>query len=514
MKPLFWVVVVSTIVAATAQLWFYQNDLTLAYSDAISHLNIARRVLDSRTPGLAQFGTVWLPVPHILMQPFIQIDFLWHTGLAGSIVGFFSFLATSVTLFLSIRLITKHQIAAWIGLAAFISNPNVLYLQCTALTEPVLSASMTASSYFLLRWSLQSTYKDLLWSGFLAILAVGSRYDGWFYSFASAAVVSLTAYLDTRSPVKTEGITIAYLVLPVYAMFMWLFYNWLIYGDALEFARGEFSAAYQQEQALKAGALYTKHNILLSISTYGWAAIDNIGWAGSILASVGVVVYALTTRFRGNSLATYVFLSALPFNIISLWLGHSTLATPHSEPAGYFNIRYGSILIPGAALFIAYLADQAMTLGKQKIVAAAIGLALAFQAALWIPGWPLSIATVTDGLAGSSAKSAPIEGATYLREYYDGGGILIDDTFSQFIFEARVKFHEYIGTFSGNLWKEALKNPSAYVQWVVMHPESPDDRVAREIDKAELTSHFDPVFQDDGLSIYRAKNPDASLDGE
>ena len=116
----------------------YSHHLVLIYSDAGSHLNIARRVLDSRNPGIAQLGTVWLPVPHILMQPFIQIDFLWHTGLAGSIVGYFCFEVAAISLFLSVRLITRHELAAWIGLAVFISNPNMLYVQTTALTEPVL----------------------------------------------------------------------------------------------------------------------------------------------------------------------------------------------------------------------------------------------------------------------------------------------------------------------------------------------------------------------------------------
>ena len=35
----------------------------LLYKDSISHLEIARRVLDSTSPGLAQLGAVWLPLP-------------------------------------------------------------------------------------------------------------------------------------------------------------------------------------------------------------------------------------------------------------------------------------------------------------------------------------------------------------------------------------------------------------------------------------------------------------------
>jgi hypothetical protein len=44
---------------------------TLYYGDAEAHLNHARRIWDSQTPGWEQLGTVWLPLPHLLMLPFV-----------------------------------------------------------------------------------------------------------------------------------------------------------------------------------------------------------------------------------------------------------------------------------------------------------------------------------------------------------------------------------------------------------------------------------------------------------
>ena len=37
-----------------------------------SHLNISRALIDSRTPGYDQLGTVWLPVLHLLCLPFVR----------------------------------------------------------------------------------------------------------------------------------------------------------------------------------------------------------------------------------------------------------------------------------------------------------------------------------------------------------------------------------------------------------------------------------------------------------
>src|SRR5437763_15845760 len=69
-----------------ASFFFYlQKSHLLLYGDAVAHINIARRVFDSRTPGLLQLGTVWLPVPPSLMVPFLVSRFLCQTGIGGSI---------------------------------------------------------------------------------------------------------------------------------------------------------------------------------------------------------------------------------------------------------------------------------------------------------------------------------------------------------------------------------------------------------------------------------------------
>src|ERR1700679_2593966 len=71
-------------VMAAAIAWFYRTGTLLNFGDAEAHLNIARRIVDSRTPGWAQIGTTWLPLPHLLMIPFVRHDRLWITGLAGA----------------------------------------------------------------------------------------------------------------------------------------------------------------------------------------------------------------------------------------------------------------------------------------------------------------------------------------------------------------------------------------------------------------------------------------------
>jgi hypothetical protein len=61
--------------------YFYATSgLTLSHYDAKAHLVVARRILDSLTPGWVQIGAVWLPLPHLINMLPVQIDLLYRSG--------------------------------------------------------------------------------------------------------------------------------------------------------------------------------------------------------------------------------------------------------------------------------------------------------------------------------------------------------------------------------------------------------------------------------------------------
>ena len=96
----------ATCVSVFCFLFFYRRGEVLLYGDAIAHINIARRVFDSRTPGLLQLGTVWLPLPHLLMIPFLISRNMWQSGAGGSIPTLFPF----TTLFRSGRASCRERV--------------------------------------------------------------------------------------------------------------------------------------------------------------------------------------------------------------------------------------------------------------------------------------------------------------------------------------------------------------------------------------------------------------------
>src|SRR6202051_3480232 len=79
----FPIALAAVLLSFVALLLSFSRGYLLLYGDAVAHLGIARRILDSRNPGLIQLGGVWLPLPHLLMLPFVQKLEWWQNGLAG-----------------------------------------------------------------------------------------------------------------------------------------------------------------------------------------------------------------------------------------------------------------------------------------------------------------------------------------------------------------------------------------------------------------------------------------------
>ena len=136
---------VAFVAGVLAQVVAHQRHLVFAFWDAQAHLDIARRVVDSVTPGVQMLGTVWLPVPHLLLLPFTLVDAWSWNGLAGGLVGLAAFVVIAASIHDLLVRRTGDPRLAWVGTVMVVANPSLLYLQTTAMTEPLLLAFLTAS---------------------------------------------------------------------------------------------------------------------------------------------------------------------------------------------------------------------------------------------------------------------------------------------------------------------------------------------------------------------------------
>src|SRR6202453_5514103 len=110
---------------------YFQHSDLLLYGDAVAHINIARRVVDSRTPGLLQLGTVWLPLPHLLMIPFLLLNSAWQSGIGGSVPSMVAYVLGAAGIFRLLRSSLsvssepdpRARITAWLGAIVYAANP-------------------------------------------------------------------------------------------------------------------------------------------------------------------------------------------------------------------------------------------------------------------------------------------------------------------------------------------------------------------------------------------------------
>ncbi len=244
-------------IALVALAWCVRHGTLLLYGDAVAHLHIARRVFDSITPGFRQLGSVWLPLPHLLLIPFVWNMAWWQNGLAGACVSIPSYVLGCAGIYRLARMWLDRSAA--IVVAAFYGlNPGLLYMATTAMTEPLFLAEMIWALLLIVQYERALTAPEdadestasrfLIGAGLVLVCAIFTRYDGWIYAAAAwlfATWPLLTRYRPWkqnrwRGPVA--GAWVLFTALLIAAPSLWLAYNAKQFGDPLDFIRGPYSA--------------------------------------------------------------------------------------------------------------------------------------------------------------------------------------------------------------------------------------------------------------------------------
>src|ERR1700734_3170197 len=182
-------------------LFYSRHGDVLLYGDAVAHINIARRVFDSKTPGLLQLGTVWLPLPHLLILPFILSKQMWQSGAGGSIPSMAAYVLAVLGIFRLARTASGRdakedaspKVAAWAAAILYAANPNLIYMQATAMGESLYLAFFIWAVVYFAEFARQADAtkagRSLTKCGLCLLAACLTRYDGWFL----AAVLVIAA---------------------------------------------------------------------------------------------------------------------------------------------------------------------------------------------------------------------------------------------------------------------------------------------------------------------------------
>jgi hypothetical protein len=362
----FPVALAAVLLSFIALLLSYSRGYLLLYGDAVAHLGIARRILDSHNPGLVQLGGVWLPLPHLLMLPFVQKMEWWQNGLAGAWPSLICYIASVAGIYRLARwlLIPRWALAAT---ALYALNPNLLYLSTTAMTEPLFlmlliwTTLLTVECVAAIKSSQQGVVSSrLLLLGIFILAAVFTRYDGWILGAAAWCVVTFCLAHNYETWRRVGPSFVVFTLLVIAGPISWLAYNQHFFHDPLDFMRGPYSAAAIEKKTMPPNGQHHRgwHNPAWALLFYTRTAqIDAAFWeTGFILmgAAVGGLILTIRRRFVLSSLLLWM---PLPFYIYSVAYGSVPIFIPQLWPHSYYNSRYGMELLPALAVF-AFLAVQ------------------------------------------------------------------------------------------------------------------------------------------------------------
>jgi 4-amino-4-deoxy-L-arabinose transferase-like glycosyltransferase len=461
-------------------------NVILSYADVPTHLNLARRVHDDLHPGLGQLGDYWLPLTHVLELPFIWIDPLWRSGLAGSIPSMACYLLSVWLLYQLAFLATSARLPAVIASLAFAANPNVLYLHVLPMFEPAIIASMLAAAYLLARWLKGGGFSMLIAAAVAISVACTSRYEVWAFAIASAVVVAMALWQRGLRGYHLRGHLLFFLVLAWYGIALWLLWNLSLSGDPIYFLHPSFNKNLGENRL----AILTKRQIPQSIAYVFYSVADNMGPILVGLGALGLWRYAMEYGLKARGLWLYLLAMPALFDVFYLWFkGTPPILVPQLIPFSSGNIRYGVVSAPFLCILAAYLArPPVITIGGPALWARLLVMLRRMLPWLWPPlqiavlaavliqpiylgklHYVVSYTEANDAQYRASQQSRTVI-AHWLAVHYDGGLILMS-TFKgadRIIIDSGLQDNVFVHEGSQNTWRCALANPQRWVRWIVI----------------------------------------------
>ena len=343
------------------------RNMLLLYGDAVAHLHIARRVFDSLNPGFRQLGSVWLPLPHLLLLPFVQKMSWWQTGMAGAWPSMACYVLGCAGIYRLARQWLRPS-AAIVAAVFYALNPGLLYMQTTAMTEPLFLAEMIWSVLLIAEHGRalkageqQRASRMLVAAGVALVCAIFTRYDGWIFASFAWLIVLWGVRRHLRE--RVGGAFVLFTVLLLAAPLFWLAYNAKQFGDPLDFIRGPYSAKAIDARTTRPGSPHYPGWHSMRVASLYFLKAGEMGavplrW-GNVLLWLSVAGTAIAVwKRRGKRITAALLLwIPLPFYAYSIAYGSVPIFIPPWWPHSFYNTRYGMEMLPVFALFLAFLVE-------------------------------------------------------------------------------------------------------------------------------------------------------------
>ena len=458
--------------------------LTLTHYDARAHLVVARRILDSLTPGWQQIGAVWLPLPHVLNALPVQVDAWYRTGASAVAISVLSMALAAGSLASLLLRTTGSVVAALTGTALMMLNPNVLYLQSTPMTEPLLFGLSLLSVALTAHWLDRYESRTPTTASVVLAAACLTRYEAWPIA---AAVVALSIVVLVRRgtpwarAVRSSVRLSLWPAVAIIAFSMnsrWVIGSWFVPSDFFVpenvDAIGNPAEAWRQiDDGLR----------LLSGSWLVWA-----GYVGA-----GLLIWQCARRAGHHSLA------------LLLALGAAAVLPMYAYLQGHpFRIRYDLPLVVAAASLAAGGIAVVHPWARIPLAVLLLGAAV-----IQSPPFDREAPLVAESQRELNAMAGRAAITAYLREHYDGATIMMSmGSLAHYMHDLSresLEIRNFLHEGNGEIWRFALLKPAGHAGWLIVEEQAEGgDALFHASKRPRWLTGFTRVAEGGGAALYRA----------
>ena len=489
---------VAVLAGVAAWVTFAREGLVLSHYDARAHLVVARRVIDSLTPGWQQLGAVWLPLPHLIQLLPSQIDLFYRTGAFASAT---SIVAFAVTVWAAASLVlraTASRLGAATAAALLVLNPNLLYLQSTPMTEPLLLAVTFVAVLWLYDWvSLTESHPAAAGHapvklGWALVAAAWTRYEAWPI-IAAGLVAAGFAMWRRGDPPATVLARIARVVAwPAAAVLLFLLNSRLTVGAWF------VSGGFYEIDPLYDGRPWR------SLVAVWWGTHQLSGYvleSVALITAAGLTIRALGRRDAATLLVPLALFAAAALPFYGFYQGHP------------YRVRY---MVPAMAACLLFCGIAVGLLSRVVAIRTAhlqgMVLAALLIASSLIESPPLSTrAPLIEEAQWDLPRSRERRAVTAcLAPHYRGEKVMASmgslAHYMQELAEERFAIADFLHEGNGTLWELALETgPAPHVGWMLLEEQSEGgDVLTRRVrEHPEFARGMVRVCEGGGVALYK-----------
>jgi hypothetical protein len=526
------------LVGLVAAVHYQRLGLSLAHYDARAHLVVARRVFDSLTPGWQQVGAVWLPLPHLLNALPVQIDWLYRTGFSAIAISIASMALAAWAIATLIHRATGSMTGGAVAAALLMLNPDVLYLQSTPMTEPLLFGTTFLAIALIAEWATSvaprtrppqpptsnlppshadddvrfggasrhptssappSRSDDRLGfgrtaaarpstaAGWACVAAVLTRYEAW--PIIAAALVLAFAVLLRR------GWTIGTAMRAVRGLALWPL--WAV-------------AAFLVNSKVTVGAWFVSTGFFVADNPalgHPWLAWTQV-WAGlmrlsgpvlpwiAVVSAIAIVAAVVRSKDRASLLLPLALAACAALPLYAYYKGHPV------------RLRYDVPLVAAAAA----LTGTAVALLPRR-ARGAVGLVIVAVVAWQVPPFDSRAPVIVESQREAPNKIGRRAVTAYLEANWNGQPILMSmGSLGHYMHDLSASgfaVKDFLHEGNGEIWIYAARHPRPFVQWIAI------EERAEGGDALHWQAEHDPNFllgysrvaEGGGVALYRRTQP-------